>query len=385
MPAAPQPGEGASASDAAPDAGETRGSATTALRGRLLDVFLITLVGGVVRVALLNYMARENGDNLWGLLTKWDAAQYLTIATEGYVQDDKFAFFPAFPMLMRLTGALGLDPTVGGMILNVGFLMLMCLGAMELARRMGAGYRGQLATAILVACAPMSIVFNMTYTEPLFGALTFWALVAMHDRQWVRAGVLVFLLGFVRLTAVDVIATFAVWVLLYGRKDWRAWVALVLSPLSLIGFITWVNMHLPKGYFQLQKDGWGSSFDMGKSTLEYLKHTIVKNSDVQYLITSAAIVGVVFALVYAWRRMPAVVWVFVFMLAANILLSSGIMSSRPRLLLPAIIVYMPLFVQLVEGRWGRDHPLKAWAVVALWALVGAWISAYMLAIFEYAI
>ena len=60
---------------------------------------------------------------------------------------------------------------------------------------------------------------------------------------------------------------------------------------------------------------------------------------------------------------------------ANVLLSDGIMHSRPRLLLPAVIVLLP---------WVKKGASASVAVIA-WVLFGAWFSAYMLGVFEWAI
>lgn len=61
---------------------------------------------------------------------------------------------------------------------------------------------------------------------------------------------------------------------------------------------------------------------------------------------------------------------------ANVLLSGGIMHSRPRLLLPAVVVMVP---------WVGKKGASASVAVGAWGLFGAWFSAYMLAVFEWAI
>jgi len=99
------------------------------------------------------------------------------------------------------------------------------------------------------------------------------------------------------------------------------------------------------------------------------------------VLTIAVMLVSVAALIAAWGRVPAVVWWFAAILMATVLLSDGIMHSRPRLLLPAVILMLPWGLWVVDRlpRWG-----SALAGVA-WVVFGAWYSAYMLAVFDWAI
>ena len=86
------------------------------------------------------------------------------------------------------------------------------------------------------------------------------------------------------------------------------------------------------------------------------------------------IIAAPICLLLAWGRLPLPAWLFAAVLMANVLLSDGIMHSRPRLLLPAAVVLVPWV-----GKKGAS------ASVGAWVLFGAWFSAYMLAVFEWAI
>ncbi|KQB84523.1 hypothetical protein Cocul_01326 [Corynebacterium oculi] len=352
------------------------------------------LVGALVRVIVMAIFARVNADDLGGLMTKWDTHHYERIAQQGYFEGPTIdgvppeqrllAFFPAIPMLMRAGHALtGLDYTTVGMVLNVFFGVAMAAGVAALAARMGAGRRGMIGAAFVVTSAPMAVTFSMPYTEALFGALAFWALVAMMDRRWWLAGALIFAAGFVRLTAVDLVAVFAVMVLLYGRTQWRAWVALVISPLPALGYVWWASSHTREvgGYFGLQKEGWHTGFDFGVGSVKFAWNTLMTSQELGYFLSVAVMIAALVALALTAGKAPLPVWLFAAALSANILLSDGIMHSRPRLLLPAAIVLVPL----VLG-WGKRVSGRAYAVgIGAWVLMGAWFSGYMLAVFPWAI
>lgn len=360
----------------------------------LLDAALVFVLGAAFRVVVLGVFARANDDTVPGLLTKWDAQYYLQIAEHGYfgadiatdvpVHERTLAFFPGYPGLVRLVHELTrLDYGAAAALVNVIAGVAMTAGVMVLAQRMGAGRAAQIAAAVVVSAAPMSITYSMPYTEALFGALAVWSLVALIDRRWWWVAGLIFLLGFTRLTAVTLIGVFGLVVLLHARRDWRAWVALALTPWSLFGYLAWSSAYTLNrgGYFGIQEAGWHSGFDFGRATVTWVWEVLTTGSEGGYLLSVGVMVAAVVALVAAWGRMPPVVWWFSAALLATVLLSDGIMHSRPRLLLPAVILLLPWVIRGVDK-------LSRRAVVALgaaWIVFGAWFSAYMLAVFEWAI
>lgn len=358
------------------------------LRSLWAPAALVALLGAALRVGVLAAVAVAQDDSLWGLLNKWDAKHYVEIARGGYfgadistdgpVHETTMAFFPGFPFLVRIVSSL-LGTGVAGtaIVLNVLFSVALAAGVMALAARMGKGKRAQVLSAVVVTGAPMSIVFTMPYTESLFGALAIWAVVALVDERWWAAAAFVFLAGLVRLTAVDLVAVFALMVLLRARRDWRAWAAVVFSTVPLAGYLWWSSSHLKEagGYFGIQKEHWNSGFDGGKATAVWLWEILSGATNGGYLLSVGVMIAAPVFLVLAWRRLPLAAWLFSAVLMANVLLSDGIMHSRPRLLLPAVIVLLP---------WVKKGASASAAALA-WAVFGAWFSAYMLGVFEWAI
>lgn len=351
---------------------------------------LIFLVGSALRLVVLDLVGRANDQQLGALLTSWDAKYYLAIARDGYfdaaiatdvpVHERTLAFFPGFPLLLRaLHLATGWDLFFLALLLNTVAGIALTAGAMAIAQRMGASWAHQLGAGVLASSAPMSTTFTMPYTEALFGALAFWALVALLDRRWWLASSLIFLCGFTRLTAVALVGVFLVVVLLKARGDKRAWIALLLSPWSFVGYLVWASSHTKEagGYFGIQQDGWNSSFDGGVATVKWVYEVLTSSTDGGYLLSAAVIIAAVVFLALSWRRLPLEVWLFSAALMATVVLSDGIMHSRPRLLLPAVLVLLPWVVR-IPPRWLPG-------AAAAWMVWGAWFSAYMLVVFAWAI
>lgn len=360
----------------------------------LVDAALVFVIGAAFRVAVLGILARANDDSLDGLLQKWDARYYLEIAERGYFRADvvtdvpvherTLAFFPGYPGLVRLVHEVTrLDIGAAAALVNVVAGIAMTAGVMVLAERMGAGRVAQIGSAVVVSAAPMSITYSMPYTEALFGALAVWSIVALMDRRWWWAAGLIFLLGFTRLTAVTMIGVFALVVLVYARRDWRAWTALALTPWSLLGYLAWASAWTLDrgGYFGIQEAGWDSGFDFGRATVVWVWEVLTTGEDGGYLLTVGVMIAAVIALVAGWGRVPFEVWWFSAALLATVLLSDGIMHSRPRLLLPAVILLLPWVIRIV----GKLPWKVSVALGTAWVVFGAWFSAYMLAVFEWAI
>lgn len=391
MTTAPEPGKKA-APDKGPDAAPTPEGAPGVL-SLLPMAVLVAVVGTAVRIAVLNGIAAVNEQELWDQLTAWDSKYYLEIARVGYfdadihtdgpVYEKTMAFFPGFPMLLRVLGWTGISLEVAALIVNTLFTAVMAAGVMVLAQRLGAGRRGQCAAAIVVSSVPMSIVFSMPYTEALFGALVVWGLVALDERDWWSAAAFGIALSFVRLTSVDFLVVFGLWVLLYGRRSWQAWLSLIVASLPLPGYLLWTQRYLAEagGYFGIQTEHWNSTFDGGVATVRFVWETLTENNDVGYLLTVLVILGAPVLLIAAWGKVNPVAWWFSAALCANVLLSDGIMHSRPRLLLPAIILVLPWVVRAATA-W---RPRMLWAACGAWVLWSAWFSAYMLVVFEWAI
>lgn len=341
-------------------------------------------------------------DAVASLLGKWDAQHFIAIARYGYFTSDgtgppdpaiyeqRLAFFPGLPAIMRFLHELtGMSVIVAGWLIVAVSAVVAIAGVMALVSLMGHGKRAQLIAGIVVATAPMTVTFNMIYTEAPFMAVTTWALIAMVQRRWWSAGLLVFIAGLLRLTAIDIVATFALVVALRDRRSWRAWCAVVVSAVSVVGYVVIASGYTRAigGYFGMQQKGWDSSFDFGAATVQWIQRTWSAWDQPGYVLSTIVIIASICGVVIGFRRLPWPVWLFSAALVANIVLSDGIMHSRPRLLLPAIFLILPIVLWL-ENR-DADRACRrpyVWLVpLVMWIAWGTWFSAYMLAVFEWAI
>jgi hypothetical protein len=130
------------------------------------------------------------GDVLAAPLGRWDSVWYLAIAGAGYGGDGvREAFFPLYPLLVRIAGAPLGSALVGGALvstalLGVALVVLHRLVALDHDRAVA-------RNAVLVtALFPMSFFFSAVYSESLFLALSVGALYAARRERWAWAGAL---------------------------------------------------------------------------------------------------------------------------------------------------------------------------------------------------
>src|SRR5215217_6028413 len=149
---------------------------------------------GIVAAAFLPWGGNEDFKAPEGLdflvpWTRWDGAFYLDIAEKGYeaiVLDnhpERTAFFPLFPMLMRLGAGLGGPTALWGVL--VSLVATFC--ALYFVYRIAEKHWGQKVArnAVLTfAFFPTAFFLNAVYTEALFVAFaagSYWEAYGRRD------------------------------------------------------------------------------------------------------------------------------------------------------------------------------------------------------------
>ncbi|MBO1335862.1 glycosyltransferase family 39 protein [Streptomyces sp. VRA16 Mangrove soil] len=365
---------------------------------RALTAFAAARAAGVVLVVLADLHQGRPATRT--LAHAWDAVWYLHIAEHGYgtreyvstfgtVQTD-WAFFPLYPLLTRGVGAV----LPGG----AGAAALLVAWAAALAAAWGVyavGHRlyGTLTATLLVilwALLPQAAVLAIAYSESLFAALAAWALYALLRRNWLLAGALAALAGLTRPTGVAVAAAVMItagYALVRGRGRARApWLAVLLAPAGWAGYVLWVGNRtgdLLHGYFTVQ-DAWGSGLDFGVDSVRFLRVLFLYGGKVVYpmslLLVLAAVVLFVLLCLERRPRTPLPLLVFSGVLVVMVLLLGGPFASKPRFLLPAFPLLIPVARTMARG-WGQGRAGRARVLVVAGALACVTLpyGAYVLA------
>lgn len=352
-------------------------------------VFAATRVISLMTFAFLlpyGHFRKIHG-GIWGFLTKdADAAWYANIAQHGYPRSDIafFHFYPGYPAAIDTIAWIpGLGVAGAGIVITAVAGFAAAAGLALLGLRLTGDARISVLLVALWAVAPGAMVLSMAYSEALMCALAAWALVSLVDRRWITAGVLTMLAGTVHSSAVALIAAVEVAALIAlvgaartGRQPLGAWLrpvaAGVMAPLGLIGFWVFVTLRQaqPGGWFADEEKS-GTSFDWGRSTWHVVARTFVGSpSGINLLFVLVILAAVALAAWNLTERMPAYLKVYIVVtVLLAVLTSSAFLGSKPRILLPALLLGFPLAKVLAPV---RGHVLVP--MLAILAVASAWLT-----------
>lgn len=174
----------------------------------------------------------------------WDGAWYSEIATRGYVAraPESTAFFPLYPVLVRLCSALPGGPAVWGVGISLLFTALALFFVYRIAENLY-GIRAARVSTLALAFFPTTFFLNAVYTEALFLALTAGAVWAARVRGnlWL-AGTFGALAAATRnLGVLLLIPLFFEWLRRRRELGARGLAGLILVPAGLIGYAAFLR------------------------------------------------------------------------------------------------------------------------------------------------
>ncbi|XP_019368027.1 PREDICTED: GPI mannosyltransferase 2 [Gavialis gangeticus] len=133
---------------------------------------------------------------LLGGLSHWDAEHFLFVAEHGYVYEHNFAFFPVYPLSIRVVAEVALWPLQGllclrsrlllsAVLLNTLFSVLAAVVLYELGCVVLQCRRTAFLSAILFCLTPANVFMTAAYSESMFALLAFSAMWQLEKgRSW---------------------------------------------------------------------------------------------------------------------------------------------------------------------------------------------------------
>ncbi|MBT3151788.1 glycosyltransferase family 39 protein [Streptomyces sp. CHD11] len=370
-------------------------------------------------------------DSLWYARVAELGYGYEVRLPNGDVHSD-LAFFPLLPWLERLVAAVSpLSYADGGFLVAAVASLAAAWGVFAVVDHVY-GRRAGVYTVLLWAVLPVGIVQSMAYSESLFTALAAWSLYAVLTGRWVTAGVLAGLAGLTRPVGLAVVAALwaaAVVSFLRDRADaprgdtpfgrdrsaapgdgartgehagtsattprapapdgaprvlgapdvrLRRVLGMLLAPLGAAGYVLWVGHRTgngPPAYLEVQA-GWRNGFDGGYAFARFIAGRFTSFPSALAGVGLVLGVGLLVWLyvVCVRRRQPLPLLVYAGVVTALALCASSYFGSKPRLLLPAFPLLVPLALALARLRAPRPA-LVVGAVAAASAAYGAfWLN-----------
>jgi len=380
---------------------------------------------GLVTLAL---WSAANGKNAYKLLTaRWDSLWYTRVADFGYGWEvrlpngdvhSNLAFFPLLPWLERLGSAVTpLSYADAGLLVATLASLAAAWGIFAVADHVyghkadhvyghkkegaerglgrlvaGDGRVGVFA-ALVWAVLPVGIVQSMAYSESLFTALAAWSLYAVLTDRWLTAGLLASLAGLTRPVGIAVVA--ALWVAAItsfvrdpardrsvprpdGAHVWSRALGMLLAPLGAAGYVLWVGHRTgngPLGYLDVQA-GWRNGFDGGYAFARFVgdKFTSFPSAlaGVGLIVGVALVLWLYVTCVRQGQPLPLLVYAGI--VTALALCASSYFGSKPRLLMPAFPLLLPLALALARLRTSRSALILGGVAVASAVYGACWLN-----------
>jgi phosphatidylinositol glycan class V len=131
-----------------------------------------------------------------GGLSNWDSRHFLHIAEFGYTWESALAFFPLFPMILRLCGSLiyffipfisfRYSMIVAGVIISNVSFVAAGLVLFKLIHKITGNLKESLIAVYVFCWNPASIFFSACYTESLYALITFFGMYTLEQQPFSR-------------------------------------------------------------------------------------------------------------------------------------------------------------------------------------------------------
>jgi hypothetical protein len=329
---------------------------------------------GSSRVSDILTRVTSGADSLW----------ILNIAKNGYEKvpfntstQHTWAYFPLYPVLLRVTAKLTGNFEITGIVLSTTFLFL----ALVLLYQTAIAYDYDDAVAdravFYVAAFPVSYFFCLTQTESLFLLLTVACFYAARRDRWWIAGVCGALASATRFAGVFLIIPLAIlyWQRLRAGGKLRTDIlSLLLVPIGLIVFMLYLRSITGNAMaFVDVQAAWGHDSGMfWRPMISYLRDPaqISWHWDFRLLNFAAAIMALTAGVVLLRRRQ----WAFAAYTLISILVPLSFQSSLQSIARYVMVIFPAFFVLADFGRNSRvDHVIRI-VFVALLSLMSAMLA-----------
>lgn len=325
---------------------------------------------------------------------RWDANHYLHIARDGYFPadagpwvsgwDNREAFFPGFPLLLRAVHTVVPSWTGAGLLISFVAGAVAVLALARIARSYVPEDVDGRRTVLFFLLSPCAVFLAVGYTEALFLAFALPAWLAAQRRHWALACTLTALATTVRVSGLFLAAAIAVLFVLSARSQqaWRSvgWLALPALPPAAYSWylhnrtgdwMAWKHAQERGWYreFHAPWEAWANTWNAAFDGVHTTGYDAMFQAELAAMVVGVALV----ALLVRHRRWPEAVYVALSLWALG---TSYWYTSIPR----ATLLWWPLWIGLAALSLRRPWFRRAYlcvvvpvtALVALAFLTGRW-------------
>lgn len=299
---------------------------------------------------------------------QWDWYHFLDIARDGYFPgdsgpwtdkwDNREAFFPGFPLVLRAVHGVIPHWTLAGLLISFASGAVATVALARIARSYRPGTSIDRDAVLFFLLSPCAIFLAVGYSEALFLAFALPAWLAARRYSWALAAILCAFATSVRITGLFLAAAIAVQFLVSIRahRQWRAvpWLAVPALPALAYSAYLYAQTGDAMAWKHAQERGWYRTFTApwnSWTTTWEAAFGHVQTTGYAFMFQAelvAMVIGLLLlALLLRHRHWAEAVYVALSLLALG---TSYWYMSIPR----ATLLWWPLWIGL--GSWSLRHP-----------------------------
>lgn len=307
-------------------------------------------------------LLEPQGHPLFWSLANFDGVHYLGIADNGYFAQFTQAFFPLYPLLIKLNSYLIQNHIVSGYLISISSLIAFTY---LLHKLITLDYSHKIATKTLFyyLIFPTSFFFAAVYTESIFMLFVIGSLYSARKKRWLLAGLLGGLASATRLFGILLLPTLIIELWLQNKKKslptliktgWTSIASISLSASGLLLYMRYLSINFSDAFYFLNaQPAFGAQRTAEKLILlyqvfwRYLKmlFTVDVKSLLYFTVAQEVTVSLVFLALSIIAFKKTRLSYAIFGLLAYIMPTlTGTFSSMPRY----VLVIFPAFIVLAQ-------------------------------------
>lgn len=314
--------------------------------------------------------SENNFLNSW---TAFDSQYYIQLSQFGYIHEKTAAFFPLYPLLMKILSILGISPAWAGFLVSFfSFLAALYIFSLVLKELGKDKY-----ALFLLALSPITVFFTAVYTESLFLLLSVSVFYLSLKKNWFWAGLVA---GLASLTRNSGVILFFVVAIEMWREYPTIWIYIkqvVIKNLAgvllflLYPAYLWVQFGDPLKFVHIQSEYWHRYFTLPWETV-WLEIQNILSNPAAYLISifNLLFLALIIWLLFNWRQTRFSLLVLILFSALMPMLSPPYWHDIPYStgFNRYFLVLFPLYIFLadkIKHKLGRIIFLELWVGIAI--------------------
>lgn len=308
-------------------------------------LFWISILLAVIYLGFLLFPKSEySSDNFFENFTNWDSRYYISIAQSGYLKPDHYAFFPGYPLAIKIITFI-----TGNFYLSAVLISAIStfLASLFLYKLILLDFGEEIAKKALfyLLFFPTSFYLLVGYSEGLFLLLSILTIYYFRRNKFFWATFFAILTGLTRFMGLILILAIFIEIIRH-KKLGKNNMTLLLSPLGFLGYCLFLYAQTGQPfYFMEAQTEWGRLIGLPWIPFWETLNNIFQGGFIQkYYYAIFDLIFAVFGLGMALRSVRFLPSLYSFYTLASILipLLSSNLTSISRFLLPVFPVFILL-------------------------------------------